>query len=160
MPLNVKSLNIEDKLNMLNNTGEFKKYPEKMLGKIAKVKVNPDNFLYEDEFIITSYHSNLPREIYLYGKKDTYNTEDNIYFNYWMDIFLKTIENGYLNYDKFEKNNSKYELTIGLPYSFRKDAYCKTWCRKNIIEFLSCLFDVKLEEIEYQQQDLLELMVA
>lgn len=160
MPLNVKSKNIIEKLNMLDETGDFKKYPMMMLRNTARVRVNPDDYLMKDDFMIVSPYFNLPREIYLYGKKGSSAVEDNIYFNYWMDVFVRTIEHGYINYDKFEKSNSKYEMTIGIPFEFRKSAYYNYWSRENVINFLSCLFDVRLEEVDYQQQDMLELMAA
>lgn len=160
MPLNVKSNNILDRLNMLDATGEFERYPNAMLRKTSIVKVNPDDFLIEDEFIIASPFCNLPKEIYLYGKNTRDSYEDNIYFNYWMEVFLNTIEKGYLYHDKFDKSLSKYELTIGLPYEFRRSAYRSFWSRKNVIDFLSCLFNIKLEEVNYKQEDLLDLIAA
>lgn len=160
MPLNVKSKTIISRLNSLDESGEFKKYPGMFLRNSARVRVNPDDYLRKDDFIIVSPYFNLPREIYLYGKRSRTADDDNIYLNYWMSIFLKTIENGNLSYDCFEKSTSKYELTVGIPYSFRKSAFLSTWTRQDVINFLSCLFDVKLEEANYQQQDLLELMVA
>ena len=160
MPLNVKSNDLLGRLNFLDKAGEFKKYPTSMLRNSAKVRVNSDSFLLEDEFIIVSPYSNLPREIYIYGKKTDQYSENDIFFNYWMPVFLNTIENGYLNYDKFNKSNSKFELTIGLPFEYRCKAYKNNWNRANIIEFLSCLFNIKLECSNYQQEDLLELMVA
>lgn len=158
MLLNVKSKKIFEKLNTLNESGEFKKYPGSMLRNNSRVRVNPDDYFMSDEFFIVSPYCNLPREIYLYGKRSS--NDDNIFLNYWMNIFLKSIENGYLNYEHFDKSTSKYELTIGIPYNFRRRAFERTWTRKDIIQFLSCLFDVKLEEANYQQQDLLELMAA
>lgn len=160
MPLNVKSTTITDRLKLLDEVGEFKKYPAKLLRSSATVKVNPDDFLKKDEFIIVSPYCNLPRNIYIYGKNTADQYEDNIYLNYWMTIFLKTIENGFINQDVFSKCTSKAELTIGLPYEYRRRAYKSTWKRENIIEFLSCLFDVKLEQANYQQQDWIDLMVA
>lgn len=157
MPLNVKSQNILSKLTLLNNTGEFKKYPTSMLKNNSRVRVNRDSYLVEDDFIIVSPYFNLPREIYIYGKS---TGEDNIFLNYWMPVFLNTVENGYLNFESFKKSTSKYEMTIGLPYSYRSKAYSKAWQRENIIEFLSCLFNVRLEQANYQQEDMLDLMVA
>ena len=45
-------------------------------------------------------------------------------------------------------------------YKFRKDAFRSVWTRKNIIEFLSCLFDTYIEEAEYKQEDFFEELVA
>lgn len=160
MSLNVKSQNILSKLSMLNDAGEFKRYPTSMLRNNARVRVNHDSYLEEDDFIIVSPYFNLPREIYIYGKKTRSSDEDSIYLNYWMPVFLNTVENGTLNYGQFEKSFSKYEMTIGLPYLYRCKAYGNSWQRENIIEFLSCLFNVKLEQANYQQEDLLDLMVA
>ena len=136
MPLNVKSKKIFEKLNTLNDSGEFKKYPGSMLRNNSIVRVNPDDYLMADEFFIVSPYCNLPKEIYLYGKRGS--NDDNIFLNYWMNIFLKSIENGYLNYEHFDKSTSKYELTIGIPYNFRRRAFERTWTRKDIIQFLSC----------------------
>ena len=79
-----------------------------------------------------------------------------------MNIFLKTIEKGYLQKYDFKKNKSKTELSIGLPLEFRRRAFnYKEWKKENIIDFLSCLFNTTLEEGEYKQQDLWEeLLVA
>ena len=61
----------------------------------------------------------------------------------------------------FEKSNSKLELTIGIPIKFRANAYkLNTWTRSNVIEFLSCLFNIPIEESEYEQQDLIEQMMV
>lgn len=158
MQLNIKDKDILKKLDLLNVSGEFSKYPTLMLRNSSRVRVNPDSYLLDDDFIVVSPYFNLPREIYLYGKKD--GEENGIYVNYWMTIFLNTIEKGMLCNDKFHKSISKYELTIGLPLEFRHKAYKQAWTRENIIEFLSCLFDVKLEQSNYQQEDLLELMAA
>lgn len=160
MPLNVRSQNILSKLTLLNDTGEFKKYPTSMLRNSARVRVNRDSYLVEDDFIIVSPYCNLPREIYIYGKNTGSTGEDNIFLNYWMPVFLNTVENGYLNCENFKKSTSKYEMTIGLPYSYRSKAYTCNWKRDNIIEFLSCLFNVRLEQANYQQEDMLDLMAA
>ena len=105
---------------------------------------------------------NLPREIYVYGKKLTKsNDENNIYMNYWLEVFLRTIEKGYICPKQFKKSTNHYELAIGIPFQYRRMAFSATrWTRSNIVEFLSCLFGTKLQEANYQQQDLLELMVA
>lgn len=107
MPLNVKSNSIIEKLNHLDQTGEFKKYPTKLLGCTATVKVNADAYLLEDEFIVVSPYCNLPRNIYIYGKKTKSDFEDYIFFNYWMNVFLKTIEHGYIEQDNFRKEYIK-----------------------------------------------------
>lgn len=159
MQINVKSVNIKNKLEQLNVDGEFIKYPDMFKRNSCLVRINNDDYLNEDEFLIVSSKFNLPRQIYLYGKKES--NENIIYLNQWMDIFLDTIENGYISKNDFKKSYLKYELAIGIPYEFRKKAYNEfNWKRNNVIEFLSCLFDAKLEEANYQQQDILELMVA
>lgn len=84
-----------------------------------------------------------------------------MYLNYWLKIFLKTVEKGNLFKQDFEKSDSKIELCIGLPYRFRSDAFkYNTWTRNNIIQFLSCLFDIHIEEAEYKQEDFLEELVS
>lgn len=158
MPLNVKSKKIFEKLNTLNDSGEFKKYPGSMLRNNSRVRVNPDDYFMSDEFFIVSPYCNLPREIYLYGKRGA--SDDAIYLNYWMNVFLKSIETGNLIYDRFNKSDSPNELTIGIPYNFRMNAFRRTWNRQDVIQFLSCLFDIRLEEACYQQQDILDLMAA
>lgn len=159
MPHSVKSSRIKSNLERLNREGEFLKYPDMFKRNSSLVRVNRDDYLVEDEFMIVSSKFNLPRQIYLYGKKQS--SEDVIYLNKWMDIFLNTIENGYIEKNDFSKSNLNYELAIGLPFDFRRKAFDgDTWSRYNVIDFLSCLFDTNLEEINYQQQDMLELMVA
>ncbi len=162
MLLNVNTKYIYKRLNKLNESGEFRKYPSIFLRNSCRVRVNKDDYLTEDEFFISSPYMNLPREIYLYGKKLTKsNDENNIYINYWLDIFLKTIEKGYICPKQFKKSTNHYELAIGIPFQYRRMAFSATrWTRSNIVEFLSCLFGTKLQEANYQQQDLLELMVA
>lgn len=162
MLLNVNTKTIFKKLKKLDESGEFKKYPSIFLRNSSRVRVNSDDYLIEDEFFISSPFMNLPREIYVYGKKLTRgNDENNIYINYWLDVFPKTIENGYICPKQFKKSTNNYELTIGIPYQYRRMAFSATnWSRSNIVEFLSCLFGTKLQEANYQQQDLLELMAA
>ena len=161
MSLNINDENIKDELKSLQESGELKKYPIALLRNNCTVRVNPDDYLKSDEFIIISSYSNLPRNIYIYGKgRQTYSGDD-IYLNYWLYIFLKTIEKGEIYPHQFEKSQLKFELAIGISNEFRAKAYqYNTWSRNNIIEFLSCLFDTKLEEVTYQQEDLLETMVA
>ena len=162
MLLNVNTKYIYKRLNKLNESGEFRKYPSIFLRNSCRVRVNKDDYLTEDEFFISSPYMNLPREIHVYGKKLTKsNDENNIYINYWLDIFLKTIEKGYICPKQFKKSTNHYELAIGIPFQYRRMAFSATrWTRSNIVEFLSCLFGTKLQEANYQQQDLLELMVA
>lgn len=100
---------------------------------------------------------------YIFTVKKTQNhiEEDNLYLNYWMKVFFKTVEKGKLFKHDFEKSNSKLELTIGIPIKFRANAYkLNTWTRLNVIEFLSCLFNIPIEEAEYEQQDLIEQLMA
>lgn len=155
--------NIENSKDVkrLDCSKRFLKYPNMFLSEICDVRVNGDDFLNSDEFIIHSRKKALPRKIYLYGKKGRENNSDNLYLNYWMKIFLKTVEKGNLYKYDFEKSDSKIELCIGLPLVFRYEAYnYNSWKRENIIEFLSCLFDTYLEESEYEQQDLFEELAA
>lgn len=162
MLLNVNTKYIYKRLNKLNESGEFRKYPSIFLRNSCRVRVNKDDYLIEDEFFISSPYMNLPREIYVYGKKLTKsNDENNIYMNYWLEVFLRTIEKGYICPKQFKKSTNHYELAIGIPFQYRRMAFSATrWTRSNIVEFLSCLFGTKLQEANYQQQDLLELMVA
>ncbi len=162
MLLNVNTKYIYKRLNKLNESGEFRKYPSIFLRNSCRVRVNADDYLIEDEFFISSPYMNLPREIYVYGKKLTKsNDENNIYMNYWLEVFLRTIEKGYICPKQFKKSTNHYELAIGIPFQYRRMAFSATrWTRSNIVEFLSCLFGTKLQEANYQQQDLLELMVA
>ena len=162
MLLNVNTKYIYKRLNKLNESGEFRKYPSIFLRNSCRVRVNADDYLIEDEFFISSPYMNLPREIYVYGIKLTKsNDENNIYMNYWLEVFLRTIEKGYICPKQFKKSTNHYELAIGIPFQYRRMAFSATrWTRSNIVEFLSCLFGTKLQEANYQQQDLLELMVA
>ena len=157
--------NVQDKraIKRLMFSKRFYKYPDMFLNTTCQVKVNGDECLLEDEFTIISKYRILPRKIYLYGKKTKgTDAENNLYLNYWLSIFLNTIEEGNLCKSDFSKSDSKLELTIGLPLKYRINAFNNsTWTRKNIINFLSCLFDNSIEEINYEQQDLLEnLLVA
>lgn len=156
--------NVQDRraIKRLYNSGRFPKYPDMFLSDTCKVKVNNDDYLFNDEFTIKSKYRILPRKIYLYGKKTRgVNTENNLYLNYWLKTFLNTVESGNLYKQEFEKSDSKIELTIGLPIEYRANAFNrKRWTRKNVIAFLSCLFDNTLEEINYEQQDLLESLLA
>ena len=68
MLLNVNTKYIYKRLNKLNESGEFRKYPSIFLRNSCRVRVNKDDYLTEDEFFISSPYMNLPREIYVYGK--------------------------------------------------------------------------------------------
>lgn len=154
---------ISDKrtIKKLSNSKRFLKYPDMFLNNVCQVRVNKDDALCLDEFTIRSKNKILPRKIYLYGKKTNDIEEENcLYLNYWMQIFMKTLENGYLYKHDFEKSNSKLELTIGLPLRYRLKAFNnRTWSRNDVIQFLSCLFDSELKEETYEQQDLLECIL-
>lgn len=156
--------NIEDEreIKKLTYSKRFTEYPNMFLSNICEVRVNPDDFLQENNFIIKCRSKILPRQILIYGKKTKNYPGDDLYLNFWMNIFLKTIEKGYLQKYDFKKNKSKTELSIGLPLEFRRRAFnYKEWKKENIIDFLSCLFNTTLEEGEYKQQDLWEeLLVA
>lgn len=149
-------------IKKLCNSKRFQKYPDMFLNNTCQVRVNSDELLLEDQFTIYSRYRILPRKIYLYGKKTKSQEENNIYLNYWLEIFLKTIESGSLYKYDFAKSDSNLELCIGLPLKYRCAAFnYRTWTRKSIIAFLSCLFDNEIEEADYEQQDLLEsLLVA
>ncbi len=155
----VYKFNVQDKreVKKLINSKRFTKYPCMFLGNTCEVRVNPDECFNEDKFILYSKTNILPRKIYLYGKRTKRNEESDIYLNYWLDIFLKTVEKGNLCKYDFVKSDSKLELCIGLPLKYRLDAFkYARWTRENIIEFLSCLFDCDLEISDYEQQDLLD----
>lgn len=155
---------ISDKrvIKRLSNSKRFSKYPDMFLNTTCQVRVNEDDGLWQEEFIIKSKNKILPRKLYIYGKK-TQNTdeEDCLFLNYWMPIFFKTIENGFLYKHNFEKSNSKLELTIGLPYRYRPKAFRgRKWSKNDVIQFLGCLFDSELKEENYEQQDLLESLLS
>lgn len=156
--------NIEDEreIKKLTYSKRFTEYPNMFLSNICEVRVNPDDYLLKDNFILSCKLKILPRKIFIYGKKERYNSSDDLYLNYWMNIFFKTIEKGYLHKYNFEKCTSKSELCIGLPLEYRCHAFnYESWKKENIIDFLSCLFNTILEEGEYKQQDLWEeLLVA
>ena len=161
MSLNIKDNKFDDKLNQLLENEELKKYHTILLTNSCRVRVNPDDYLMTEDFILVSPYFNLPRSIYIYGKAEETNSEDNIYLNYWFDVFSKTIEKGNIIPQQFKKSEIKYELTIGLSKEFRGRAYnYNTWDKNNIIEFLCCLFNSTLQEAKFQQQDLLDQMVA
>lgn len=157
--------NIQDKkaIKRLMYSNRFRKYPDIFLNTTSNVRVNNDEGLIADEFIIKSKYRILPRKIYIYGKK-TFCREDenNLYLNYWLSVFLNTVEFGNLCKTDFVKSDSKMELTIGLPLKYRLDAFSyRRWTRKDIISFLSCLFNNDIDEANYEQQDLFEdILVA
>ena len=151
---NVNDINVKKRLE---KSKVFKKYLDFFLSNTCKIRVNNDDFLTSDQFTILTKKRVLPRRIYLFGKKTESNKENNIYLNYWMDIFLKTIENGYLTKFEFKKSKLENELTIGVPLKFRQSAFnYSNWNRENIVSFLSCLFNTEIELVEYEQQDLMD----
>lgn len=156
--------NTSDKrmIKKLTGSKRFLKYPNMFLNTTCQVRVNGDDALQQDEFIIRSKNKILPRKIYIYGKKTKDSREeDSLFLNYWMEIFFKTVEKGYLCKHEFEKSNSKLELCIGLPLRYRIKAFGRRkWSRNNIIQFLCCLFDSELKEENYEQQDLLDLFLS
>lgn len=156
--------NVKDKrdLKKIEFSKRFIKYPDMFLSETCLVRVNKDDFLKEDEFTIQSKLKILPRKICVYGKKTKISEENDLFLNYWINIFFKTVENGNLCKYDFSKCNSKLEMCIGLPYEYRCNAFLgRKWDRNNIINFLSCLFDNELEEADFEQQDFWEeLMVA
>lgn len=155
---NIKDKHIKVKLL---RSRRFTKYPEMFLSNTCTVKVNKDDYLFKDEFIIQCKNKLLPRKIYLYGKKENGPSSDNIYLNHWFPVFLHTIEEGYLVQSNFEKSNSPMELTIGLPIEYRMTAFnYLNWTKKSVIDFLSCLFNLEITEAEYEQQDLLDTLLT
>lgn len=155
--------NVCDKrmIKKLENSKRFMKYPEMFLSNTCKVRVNSDDFLLKDEFIIQSKYRILPRRINLYGKKSisNSNSEDNLYLNYWMPVFLKTVERGNLIKYDFPKSDSKQELCIGLSFKYRAFAFnYRTWMKSDVIKFLKCLFNDELFEAEFEQQDILDCL--
>lgn len=155
----VQIYDVSDKriLKKLTNNKRFIKYPDMFLSKTCRVRVNPDEYLRADEFIIQG-NTLLPRTIYLYGKRTADVLQEScLYLNYWMPVFLKTIENGNLCKSDFNKSSSKLELTIGLPLKYRYEAFnYSSWKRNDVIEFLSCLFNNELYEVNFQQQDIFD----
>lgn len=121
MSLNINDKKLIEKLNECKENGELSQYPKTLLRNSCTVRVNPDDYLQTDEFIIISPYANLPRNIYLYGKGD-YDS-DNIYINFWFDTFFKTIETGVICPEKFKKSDIIYEFTLGLTKEFRRSAY-------------------------------------
>lgn len=159
----VKEYNVKDKKvkKKLEGSKRFMKYPNMFLSNTCKVKVNADDYLIADDFTIYCKAKILPKKIYIYGKKTKPQEENNLYLNYWMEVFFKTIENGNLCKQDFKKCTSKAELTIGIPSRLRFHAYhYRSWNRANIIEFLSCLFNIPVEETNYEQQDFIEQMLV
>lgn len=160
----VYKYNVKDKRKMkkLCNSKRFPKYPTMFLSKTCQVRVNNDDCLKNDSFTICCKYRILPRKIYLFGKKTKPAEENDIFLNYWLGVFFETIEEGILHKYDFGKSDSKIELCIGLPLKYRTKAFqYKNWTRKNVIEFLSCLFNCEIQETDYEQQDLFDhIMVA
>lgn len=156
--------NVQDKrdLKKLASSKRFLRYPNMFLTNTCEVRVNKDDYLTESQFVIHSKKRILPRKIYLYGKKTGYGLENNLYLNYWLEVFLKTVENGILSKSDFSKSESKLELCIGLPVKYREKAFhYRNWTKDDVITFLNCLFDNQIEETKYFQQNLLDdFMVA
>ena len=94
----------------LYHSKRFPKYPDMFLSNTCQIRVNPDELLKQDEFVICSKSKILPKKIYLYGKKTNHQEENNIYLNYWTNIFLKTVEKGSLDKYDFNKSDSKLEM--------------------------------------------------
>lgn len=155
-------LNDKRAIKRLLNSKRFIKYPDMFLSNTCTVKVNNDEYLEKDEFVIKCKNPVLPRRIFIYGKKERTKTENTLYLNYWMKVFLQTIESGLLfNYDLENKNKDLTELRIGLSYLFRMNAFhSKCWNRQIIIKFLECLFNIEVFETNYEQQDLFNELVA
>lgn len=163
MQYDVSKKNIIKRLNNANESGKFKKYPDFLLGRTCLVRVNGDDFLSKEEFMIKADFSILPRSIVIYGKKHKPSEDDtdNIYLNHWMEIFLKTIECGKIYNKQFKRSTNKNELTIGLPLMFRLNAFNgATWSKEDIIKFLSCLFGIEIQESYFHQQVFLDYDLA
>lgn len=162
MQFDVSNKKLLKRLKKSDEMGKFKKYPDYLLDNTCIVKVNKDDYLLEDEFMISSDNYILPRCIRLYGKKHIQgkNDQDNIYFNYWLEIFTKTIEKGYIYKKDFNKSTPT-DLSIGLSMTFRMNSFhYSNWNRENVIKFLTCLFGTNIKESNYYQPNVLELMVA
>ena len=163
MQYDVSKKNIIKRLYRANESGKFKKYPDFLLGKTCLVKVNGDDCLVQEEFMIRADFAILPRSIVVYGKKHKQGEDDtnNIYLNYWLEIFLKTIECGKMQNRVFKKTANKNELAIGLPIMFRLNAFNgASWTKKDIIRFLSCLFGIEIQESYFHQQIFLDYDLA
>lgn len=147
----------------LKNSKRFPKYPNKFLCNICEVIVNGDEYLRKDEFLIKSKYNILPRKIFIYGKKSNRYDKiyDNLYTNYWLEIFLKTIEKGILCKYDVNKGNPTTTLEIGLTFNFRSLAFNHTpWTRQDIIKYLSCMFGNNLEEVDFKQEDFIDNMLV
>lgn len=163
MQFDVSKKNVIKRLNNANESGNFIKYPDFLLGKTCLVKVNGDDYLKQEEFMIRTDFPILPRSIVIYGKKHKQGEDDtnNIYLNYWLEIFLKTIEYGKITKRLLKKSSEKNELTIGLPLMFRLNAFNGSyWCKEDIIKFLSCLFGIEIQESYFHQQTFLDYDLA
>lgn len=162
LQFDVSNKNLMKRLIRANETGKFKEYPKYLMDNTCIVKVNKDDYLLEDEFMISSDDYILPRCIRIYGKKHKAGTndQDNIYFNYWIETFTKTIQNGNICKNNFNKSMAT-DLAIGLTMTFRMDSFhYSNWNREKIIKFLTCLFGTNIKESNYYQPNVLELMVA
>lgn len=162
MQFDVSNKNLMKRLTKANETGRFKEYPKYLLDNTCIVKVNRDDYLTGDEFMIISDTYVLPRCIRIYGKKHKAGTndQDNIYFNYWLEIFTKTIQSGYICKNNFNKSMPT-DLAIGLSMTFRMNSFqYSNWNKEKIIKFLGCLFGTNIKESNYYQPNVLELMVA
>ena len=57
-------------IKKLYNSQRFPKYPNNFIGDTCQVRVNADDYLINDEFIIKSKYKILPKKIYIFGKKN------------------------------------------------------------------------------------------
>lgn len=162
MHYDVSKKNTIKRLYKADESGTFNKYPDFLLGRTCLVKVNGDDYLKQEEFMIKADTPILPRSIILYGKKHKQGEDDtdNIYLNYWMEVFLKTIENGKIYKRLLNRKLNKNELTVGLPLMFRLNAFSCTWTKEDVIKFLSCLFGMEIHESYFHQQIILDYDLA
>ena len=67
----IYKFNVQDKreIKKLTNSKRFSKYPSMFLRNTCEVRVNHDDGFEKDKFVLYSKTNNLPRKIYLYGKK-------------------------------------------------------------------------------------------
>ncbi len=63
----------------------------------------------------------MPKQICIFGKRSNRRIpEENLYLNYWLEVFFENCRAGILCKYDFEKSNSKAELTIGLTLNIEK----------------------------------------
>jgi len=140
----VNSSNIRE---VLESERVVSHYPQPLV-KEAVVIINGDDYLPVGEWRLVQVRGKepiLPHKIILYGKKDGYS--DTLYLNYWVPVFIGTIEKGFIEYYAPETLDTN-ALCVGLSIGFRKEyIHCDVQATK---DFIVALFGgrrkVKIEE--------------